>query len=196
MASLVAPTMLGMTSTCRASNAGQFSRISRNTPIVLFVGAVVVCVSLWMLAKCLWQKADATPHPVQRKLTESSEAILSATFIAPEAELFNLVIGIPMSANSPDALRGRLCVLLETNQVYQANFAPEHLKECNWLDQFGMRGYILTWQADSGNLDAVLRPGTPYVVSCELEQKPTIQISLWLTYVQNWKTYHQSSRTN
>jgi len=136
--------------------------------------------------------SDATPHPVQQKLAESSEATFSGTFVAPEAECFHFVMGMPMSVTSPDDLRGRLCVVLGTNLVYQANFTPEDVKECNWLDQVGWRGYILTWRAEVGSLDGVLRPGRSYIVCCELGHVPSSRVSLWLTYVQDWKIYRQS----
>jgi len=157
-------------------------------PVLLFAVALSGVLALWIVTWALRYTPDAEPSPVERKLAEITGASTRVDFIVPEGELYHFVIAVPTTAPLSEAFQGSLTVIHGTSEVYHTSFKLEQLKECNWLDQFGLRGYIVAWHGGSKRLGAVLHPGESYEIAVELEQVPATPVSLWLTCLQVRRT--------
>lgn len=164
----------------------------KNPKLILLLSAMlVVCFALWAATRFLQIRADATLHPVQSKVGDFSGNSLRAIMTIPEGAQFAFVLGLPTASHLSRDLEGRITVELD-GVVYSESFALADLKPCNWLDQAGLHGHIITWHNDPSRLDAVLQTGRTYTVFCEVKPQLTAAMSLWITYLQDWQTYRRS----
>lgn len=170
------------------------STVKSFTALRWAIGIASLLAILWLVRLLPWQHPDAVPHPLESKLMEITAESSRTNFVAPEGDLFNFVLGAPKSSPLSNGFYGSVSVISSGTNVYQNDFAPVHLKECNWLDKAGLQGYIITWN-DSANLDAVLKARQLFEVTLTLSKKPEPPISLWLTFHQSGRTYRQQ-RTN
>jgi hypothetical protein len=157
-------------------------------PVLLFAVALSGVLVLWIVTWALRYTPDAELIPVERRLAEITGASTRVDFIVPEGELYHFVIAVPSTTTLSGASQGSLTVMHDTSEVYHTSFELGQLMECNWLDQLGLRGYIVTWHDGSERLSAVLHPGESYEITVALEQVPATPTSLWLTYLQEWNT--------
>jgi hypothetical protein len=160
--------------------------------LVAVVGsAIAVCAFVLQIKRHAGQK----PHPAQHRLLDLTESSASATFVVPEGELFDFVIGVPESADQ-GSLQGTLVLLRGSKRIYERAFSAENLKPCNWLAEVGLKGYIISWPDGSNELDTVLQPGEAYEVQVSLGERPALPVSLWLTHLQTFRAYQKSRATN
>ena len=174
-------------------------RMKSFTFVVWSIAAACLLCVLWLVVQRLQQIDDATPHPVERKLTDLEGAFSTTSFIVPpDAYWFSFVIGVSnLHAVAPNA-SGTLSLLSEGKEVYRHSFTPQQLTPCNWLDQHGLQGYIVDWQQNRSPAEALapLQSGLSYTVEVRFDQPSAVPISLWLCYIQSWKTYRNTRATN
>lgn len=159
--------------------------------LALFVAtALLASIGLWVVIKTLQIRAGAVLQPVQMKLGDFRGNSLGLTLTVPEGTQFAFVLGLPPASSLPHDFEGVITVR-QDSVVYRESFSSDDLKECNWLDQDGLQGYILTWHNDPNRLDSALQVGKSYTVFCEVKPQATAPMSLWIAYLQNLQAYRR-----
>jgi len=151
-----------------------------------FLAIVVFGLILWGIK----HKADKTELSRQLQLTSASNEWKGVTFSLGKADHYNLVLGLPRSADvRGDGFCGKVALSQGSRKLLEIPFDAAVATPASWLMDQDLNSYILTWPTNSTptRLDAVLETGRSYTATITFSNKPPSVGSLWLTYLQEWK---------
>lgn len=118
---------------------------------------------------------------MERQLADCSCNPVGASFLCPEGEVFDLLLGIPEESRGT-FFAGHLYVKDgESGEILcDSAFTSASTEQGNWLEHRNLACYILT--LNNKQWDKI-KPGRAYDVTIDFSQNPPSDASLWLHWV-------------
>lgn len=107
----------------------------------------------------------------------------------PKGDIFHFAIGIPASGRAPLLDFSGSMRILAGKDVEMTLSVNKESVECNWLQDHGLRTFVLTAPRDGGTFpqEHFLAAGQTFDVSLEFTTLPPKGSTLWLIWVQSCK---------
>jgi hypothetical protein len=138
---------------------------------------------------CLMSLTDCTlvPSPRTAKLADCTGLEVRFTRTVNAGSHFQMVLGVPLSAQVPPYFKGDLIISKAGAQIGEYPIGSDDMQECNWLHNAPeLQGFILTWRHTSSptGLDSFLQTGGAYDFVVKFSEMPPAGSSLWLSWLQ------------
>ena len=128
--------------------------------------------------------------PAEMKICDIINTYHSNSIIFPEGEegSYHLVVGVKhigvtsfFDNNRPCPIfSGEITIYEGDNLIISFKINSNVTTSCNWLEDYNLDGYILTWQNEKWSKDLI--PGKEYQFTIRLDDKCEKCESLWLNY--------------
>jgi hypothetical protein len=120
--------------------------------------------------------------PNERKLADCTTNDLQFQMICSNWPPYQILLGSPLTHDLPD-FRGEIIVQQGTSVVSRILINSTNVTPCNWLDQEGLKGCILTWNRTNQleKLSKVLVQGQTYNVRVRFEETFPPETTLWFS---------------
>lgn len=96
-----------------------------------------------------------------------------------------LLLGVGKDSEISRA-KGTLVISRQEEELLRTNFVGSTLKVANWLDGWGLRGYLLT-SYGGANLDEMMKSRDTVQIELSFSDRPEGSVELWLSYMQPWR---------
>ena len=126
------------------------------------------------------------PMPKEIKLFDCTEKTTTTNFVLPHGFLYEFVVGV---SNVPAKITDKMAVSfagtlsLAKNNIVVTNIAfnKTTIHWCNWLDDYGLTAYVLSY-SNGFYIDDSVHGGDTIAIVLELAE-PISNGSFWLSYI-------------
>ena len=130
--------------------------------------------------------ASRKPVPANTLICQLGHKKEHVSFLCPEGDHFQLVIGVPFdAAHIGTYLVGTIKIGIGTQVSGSIDFDTRSSQPANWLENEGLNAFIVTWSKESPMLllNKCAAGKTKAAVQIDLQDASTDSGSLWLSYM-------------
>ena len=157
------------------------------------IGLTVIIAALalgaYVIAMRLRSWHEGTPYFRKSRLISELHQGSACDFLAPQGDFFAFAFGTPLGMSISN-LSGRLVITNSLGFKIATTFNGERLHRANWLDDDNLATYAITIDADD-SLQSLVQPAKRVHLQIDFDRPIPDGVSLWLTFVQTWRQYHQ-----